>query len=293
MYFATEETNSQNHHRSKGVFVGVLCTALGGCAMTSPKYENGQYLPPPSEHALSISLEKQSCDPNRVVSVIGTALLSTVVPALANYGYDQFVNWLDNKAANLSSSSSGIATTPFYYYEDGGGKPKPMGCLILKRAEDLTAKFELTPIGINAEKEAAYWHMTPSSLEFKKSEAKEGADQEKSVVIEIAFATPSVDGKLADFFVGTFDLGKHKAGPAVITKQMLVGQDSGPIVFPKPNDNDRSLTMKITASVVEQGEGRDWIRGVTNSLREKEQRDQILKQILDAIGKALGKGAKQ
>ena len=49
--------------------------------------------------------------------------------------------------------------------------------------------------------------------------------------------------------------------------------------------SDALVTMKITASLVENGQGRDWIRGVTDALREKENRDKILKPFLDALSK--------
>ena len=43
--------------------------------------------------------------------------------------------------------------------------------------------------------------------------------------------------------------------------------------------------MKITASLVEHGESRDWIRGGTDTLREKENCEKILKPFLDALAK--------
>ena len=43
--------------------------------------------------------------------------------------------------------------------------------------------------------------------------------------------------------------------------------------------------MKVTASLIEHGEGRDWIRGVTDALREQENRDKILKTLLDVLAK--------
>jgi hypothetical protein len=258
--------------------------SLSGCsAIPAPKFENGQYVPPPAEHALTITLESNSCDAARSAGVV-TAVLSVIGPALANYTYDQFVNWLDTKQANLSASSSGVATQLLYDVDPVTGTNQTLkGCLTLNRSDNLKAKFNLKPTSNSGN--ATYWHMTPYSLEFTKSEAKEGANKKKSLVADIAFATPGADGKLTTFFQGTFDLGNHVATLGAPSVDTFIGQDSGPVLFPKPIGKDYGLTIKVTASIIEHGEGRDWIRGVTDSLREKENRDQILKPILDSISK--------
>ena len=144
----------------------------------------------------------------------------------------------------------------------------------------MVAMFSIEPTD-----SGGYWHMTPYSLKFSNSEAKEAQDGEKSIVADIQFATPGADGTLATFFQATFDLGKRKAGSQVFDAKTFVGQDSGPYGLPKMPDTDALVTMKVTASLVEHGEGRDWIRGVTDSLREKENRDKILKPFLDALAK--------
>lgn len=80
-------------------------------------------------------------------------------------------------------------------------------------------------------------------------------------------------------------MGVRKAGPQTLGARSFVGQDSGPYGLPKVPESDALVTMKITASLVEHGEGRDWIRGVTDSLRDKENREKILKPFLDAIAR--------
>lgn len=269
----------------------IAVALLAGCMSAPQKGEDGQYVPPLAEHSLKILLRGAECsqpDDRLIGQVIG-AVVSTVAPALVNYGYDQFVNYLESKVANLSASSSGTATTTLYQSNDGNGGINLKRCLVLTRANTLIASFDLTP---TQAKDAVFWHMTPYSLEFKRSEAKEGTDKEKSIVTDISFGVPGADGKLTTFFHTTFDLGKRKAADTVITATDIVGQDSGPIIFPKPVGKDSLVTIKINASVVEHGEGRDWIRAITKSLQEKENREAILKPILDTINKAAegGKG---
>lgn len=262
----------------------VAVTLLAGCVTAPQKTEDGQYVPPPAEHSLKVQLRGAECSQpdDRIFGEVIGALVSTVAPALVNFGYDQFVNYLESKVANLSVSSSGVATTTLYQSNDGSGGINLKRCLVLTRANTLIARFDLTP---TQAKDAVFWHMTPYNLEFKKSEAKEGADKEKSVVADIAFAAPGADGKLTTFFHTTFDLGKRKAADAIVAATDLVGQDSGPVVFPKPLGKDSLVTIKVNASVVEHGEGRDWVRAATKSLQDKENRETILKPILDAISK--------
>lgn len=260
---------------------------LSGCgSLTPPKYENGQYVPPPAESPLQVTLEDNVCGSSAKNRSFGTAIAGVLVPALVNQAYDRFVNWLDAKQANLSASSSGVATSTFYVANATG---VPKGCLVIKRGESLEAQFSMASVGIDT----PYWNMKPHMLRFSKSEAKEGTDQSKSIVAEITYAAPGADGKLVTFFQATFDLGKRVAGPKSIwtvseTGTPFVGQDSGPFLVPKsPEVAGKKLneygTMKVTANIIEHGQGRDWIRGVTDALREKENRDSIVKPIVDAI----------
>lgn len=258
----------------RGFFAISLAHSLAACAnMPPPKYENGEYVPPPAKHPLKIVLSEDSCDPAKPRSLFGP-LVAVVGGALVNVGYDRFINWLDAKQANQSASSTGTSTTNLMI-----GKSLKR-CLILSRANTLEAKFSINPT-----QSGGYWHMTPYSVHFPRSEAKESTDGEKSLVAEINFATPNSDGTLKTYFTATFDLGRHEAGPTVIDAANFVGQDSGPYGAPSVPVTDPLVTTKITASLVEHGEGRDWIRGVTNALREQENRDKILKPILDAVGK--------
>jgi hypothetical protein len=113
----------------------------------------------------------------------------------------------------------------------------------------------------------------------------------KSIVTDISFAAPGDDGKLTTMFQPTFDLGKHKVGDNIHVRQgktPFIGQDSGPVSFPKiPEDKGNKINlyvaMKVTASVIEHGQGRGWIRGVTDSLRDKENRKKILQPLVDAL----------
>lgn len=259
--------------------------ALAGCgSLTPPKYENGDYVPPPADNPLEISLEDNVCGSSGKNKAFGAVVAGVLAPALVNQAYDRFINWLDSKQANLSASSSGISTTTFFTDNDSN---LVKGCVILKRGDSLEARFSINSIG-----DTPYWVMKPYSLAFKRSEAKEGQKDSKSLVAEIAFSTPGADGKLVTFFQGTFDLGKRIPGgswTATGGTTPFVGQDSGPIPFPKsPEDKtgkkvNEYLVMKVTASVIEHGEGRDWIRGVTDSLREKENRQKILQPVIDAL----------
>jgi hypothetical protein len=252
---------------------GASALLLSACAsMTPPKYENGEYVPPPAKNPLEVKLLPNACGGEARVAAAIAGLVSVVGSALVNQAYDRFINWLDEKQANLSASSSGVATESLLM---GGATKSIKQCLTLKRADTLEAMFEL-------EKTVSgnYWHMVPYSLNFIKSEAKEEPDGEKSIVADVQFATPGADGKASTFFQATFDLGRRKAGGGEV--KTFVGQDSGPYALPEAKA-DPSITMKITASVIEHGQGRDWIRGVTDSLRDKENRDKILKPLLDAI----------
>lgn len=255
-----------------------LTTSAGllfGCgSLTPPKYENGQYVPPPAKHSLQVDLKTSSCGAEGPPKALLTPLVGVVGGAVINQTYDRFVNWLDEKKANMSASSTGVATTNFLV-----GK-SPKRCLVLTREGSMEAMFSIEPT-----ESGGYWHMTPYSLKFLSSEAKEAPDGEKSIVADIQFATPGADGTLSTFFQATFDLGVRKAGPQTLDARSFVGQDSGPYGLPKVPESDALVTMKITASLVEHGEGRDWIRGVTDSLRDKENREKILKPFLDAIAR--------
>lgn len=259
-----------------GLFgLSMLVGLLAGCGtLTPPKYENGQYVPPPAKHALQIELLPASCGAAEPPKALLTPLVSVLGSTIINQTYDRFVNWLDEKKANMSASSTGVVTTNFLV-----GK-NPKRCLVLSRDSSMVAMFSIEPTA-----SGGYWHMTPYSLKFTSSEAKEAPDGEKSVVADVQFATPKADGTLTTFFQATFDMGMRKAGPQTLDAKAFVGQDSGPYGLPKVPDNDALVTMKITASLVEHGEGRDWIRGVTDSLREKENRDKILKPFLDELAK--------
>jgi hypothetical protein len=246
---------------------------LAGCgSLTPPKYENGQYVPPPAKHALQIELNPASCGTDGPPKALLTPLVGVLGSTIINQSYDRFVNWLDEKKANMSASATGVTTTNFLV-----GK-SPKRCLVLSRESTMVAMFSIEPT-----ESGGYWHMTPYSLKFSSSEAKEAPDGEKSIVADIQFATPGADGALKTFFQGTFDLGAHKASEKTLDSKAFVGQDSGPYGLPKVPDSDSLVTMKVTASLVEHGEGRDWIRGVTDALREKENRDKILKPFLDAF----------
>lgn len=258
-----------------GLLALVSVALLSGCgSLTPPKYENGQYVPPPAKSALQIELQLSSCGTNGPPRALLTPLVSVLGTTVINQTYDRFVNWLDEKKANMSASSSGVATTNFL-----AGK-NPKRCLVLTRGDSMVAMFSIEPT-----ESGGYWHMTPHSLKFASSEAKEAPDKEKSIVADIQFAMPGADGTLATFFQATFDLGMRTAGPLVLPAKTFVGQDSGPYGLPNVPESDPLVTMKITASLVEHGEGRDWIRGVTDALREKENRDKVLKPFLDALAK--------
>lgn len=258
---------------------------LSGCgSLTPPKYENGEYVPPPAENPLQITLQDNLCGEtgNRAV---GAAVIGALAPVLVGQVYDRVINWLDAKQANLSVSSSGVSTQTFF---TDNNVSLPKGCLVLKRADSLEAQFKMEPL-----QGGAYWRMVPYSLTFKRSEAKESPTQAKSIVTEVTFAAPGADGKLATFFQATFDLGKRVAAENAVwtvttTANPFPGQDSGPFGVPKsPEAGGKKLNeygvMKVTASIIEHGEGRDWIRGVTNALRATENREKILQPIVDAI----------
>lgn len=252
----------------------IVCASASGCASMggAPKYENGQYVPPAAENALDVKLTSKDCD-DKDARALFSPLIAVAATALVNYGYDSFINWLDMKQAGLSASSSGIATDTLLV----GSNIKR--CLILRRGDSLEARFSLAPTD-----SGGYWHMKPHSLVFSQSEAKEGKKKPKSIVVDVQFAALGADGKLATYFQATFDLGTHIAGTGKITS--FVGQDSGPYGLPKVAATDVGVTTKAVASVVERGHGRDWIRAMTDSLREKENRERILKPILDAIEKS-------
>ncbi len=255
--------------------MAVCLVLLAGCgSLTAPKYENGQYVPPPAKSSLQVVLQSPSCGTAVPPKALATPLVSVLGTAVINQAYDRFVNWLDERKANLSASSSGVGTTNFLV-----GK-NPKRCLVLIRGDSMVAMFSIEPT-----ESGGYWHMTPYSLKFASSEAKEAPDKEKSIVADIQFAAPGADGTLSTFFQATFDLGKHTAGSQVVAAKAFVGQDSGPHGLPKVPESDPLITMKVTASLVEHGEGRDWIRGVTDALREKENRDKVLKPLLDALAK--------
>lgn len=263
--------------------IGLLSLfALAGCgSLVPPKYENGHYVPPPARNALKVELKDDACGSGAVPASKGGILapLATVIgTALVNQAYDRFVNWLDEKKANLSASSSGTATTTFL------SNLSPKGCLILTRGDKSGPSLEAQFL-IDRTNSKVYWHMTPHSLKFNGSEAKESPDGEKSIVADIQFAAPGEDGKLVTFFQTTFDLGRHKASGETYKADSFVGQDSGPYGIPKVSKDDAEVTMKVTASLIEHGEGRDWIRGVTDALREQENRDKILKTLLDVLAK--------
>lgn len=259
--------------------------ALAGCgSLKPPKYENGEYVPPPADNPLNISLEDNICGSDAKNKSLGAGVVGVLAPALVNQAYDRFINWLDSKQANLSVSSSGVATTTFFTDNDSS---LAKGCVILKRGDSLEARFIIHSI-----ENTPYWFMKPYSLKFNRSEAKEGKMDSKNLVTEITFSTPGADGKLVTFFQGTFDLGRRTPGgswTAEGSATPFVGQDSGPIPLPKsPEDKagkkiNEYLAMKVTASVIEHDEGRDWIRGVTDSLREKENREKILQPVIDAF----------
>lgn len=255
------------------ILFGFAFLASGCGSLTPPKYENGQYVPPPAKNPLKVDLTSSSCD-GTVSRAVGAALATVLATTVINQSYDRFVNWLDAKKANLSASSSGITTASLL----SGANLKR--CLILSRSNTLIAKFSIDPTP-----SGGYWHMTPYSLDFLTSEAKESPEGEKSIVAEIQFSAVGEDGKLNTFFQTTFDLGKHKASGISNPINVFIGQDSGPYGKPKVSTTDTTITMKVTASIVEHGEGRDWIRGVTDSFREQENRDKILKPLLDAIAK--------
>ncbi|MHC8390191.1 hypothetical protein ACYZTM_19640 [Pseudomonas sp. MDT2-39-1] len=257
--------------------ISILATAtsllLAGCgSLTPPKYENGQYVPPPAKHSLQVDLAPSACGASGPPRALLTPLIAVLGTAVINQSYDRFVNWLDEKKANMSASSTGITTTNFLVGQN------PKRCLTLVRDSSMVAMFSIEPTA-----SGGYWHMSPYSLKFLSSEAKEDADGEKSIVADIQFSTPGTDGTLTTFFQATFDLGSHKAGPQTIDTKAFVGQDSGPYGLPKVPESDALVTMKITASLIEHGEGRDWIRGVTDSLREKENREKILKPIFELL----------
>ncbi len=264
---------------------GIALLALAGCgSLSPPKYENGEYVPPAAEHPLQISFEDSICGTANKNRTFGAAIAAAVVPVLVNQAYTRVVNWLDSKQANLSASSSGVVTTTFYTDNDD---TIAKGCLVLKRGDSLEARFSVQPVGATP-----YWSMTPYSLTFKRSEAKEGNTDSKSLVAEISFGAPGNDGKLVTFFQATFDLGKRSAGGSWTVgggSAPFAGQDSGPFPLPRGAEDksgkklNEYLAMKVTASVAEHGEGRDWIRGVTDALREKENRQAIVQPIIDAL----------
>lgn len=265
--------NTRYHLHAVGLASSMV---LAGCALTPSKYENGQYVPPPSDNPLKIIIQANICGSKENNLPIGEGFPGVLVPTLANVTHDRFINWLDVKQANLSASSSGVTTSSFFVKLN-----TPSGCLKIERADSLVAEFSIVPI-----EGSAYWHMVPYSLNFKQSEAKEVPDGVKSIVAEITFASPDARGSLVTFFQGTFDLGKHKSGVSLKVANgstPFVGQDSGPIAYPKGGKLDQLVTMKVSAFVTEHGEGRDWIRGVTNAQREEENRGRILQPLIDAI----------
>jgi len=246
-------------------------------------------VPPPAVNPLQVTYEDNVCGQSQRNRAFGAVIAGVLAPALVNQSYDRFINWLDAKQANLSASSTGVTTTTFFTDNDAR---LVKGCLVLKRGDSLEARFS-----VNTVENTPYWFMKPYSLDFKRSEAKEGQQDAKSIVAEVAFSAPDTDGKLVTFFQGTFDLGRRTANgnwTAQDGKNPFVGQDSGPFPFPKsPADKDGKpineyMVMKATASIIEHGEGRDWIRGVTDSLREKENRQKILAPVIDALTGASG-----
>ena len=159
--------------------LATLIGFLAGCgSLSPPKYENGQYVPPPAKHALQIDLKTSSCGTEGQPKALLTPLVGVLGSAVINQTYDRFVNWLDEKKANMSASSTGVATTNFLV-----GK-SPKRCLVLTREESMEAMFSIEPT-----ESGGYWHMTPYSLKFSSSEAKEAPGGEKSIVADIQFAT--------------------------------------------------------------------------------------------------------
>lgn len=257
--------------------VFALTVGIAACGSTNtPRFDNGQYTPPPAKNALRVELLKQSCDGGSpALPAVLAPLIIAAGSALASQSYDRFINWLEEKKANLSVSSTGVTSTSFL------ANSEPKRCLKLTRADSLQASFSISRVG-----SSGYWHMAPYSMKFARSEAKENPTGEKNIIAEIEFATPDASGKPVSFFLTTFDLGAHKSGEAEYSAISFVGQDSGPYGTPKPsNATDADLTLKITASLIEHGEGRDWVRGVAVSLREQETKDKALKPIKDALGK--------
>lgn len=58
---------------------------------------------------------------------------------IINQTYDRFINWLDEKKANMSASSTGVSTTFFLV-----GKSLKR-CLVLSRESTMVAMFSIEP----------------------------------------------------------------------------------------------------------------------------------------------------
>ena len=153
--------------------------------------------------------------------------------------------------------------------------------MILTRGTSLAARFNLSEISSNGPSQ--FWHMTPYSLSFTQSAAKESPDAEKDIVVDIDMQAPDASGKLQPFFQATFDLGKHQASSTLV--KAFPGQDSGPIRFPATASSNPGEALKVTASVVEHGQARDWMKASSDALRDQNNRNEILKPILDALKK--------
>ena len=117
-----------------------IVLAITGCGSTAPpKFENGQYVPPPAKNALRVELTREACDGSSPALVAGLAPLAiTAGSAVISQSYDRFINWLEEKQANLSASSTGISSTSFL------ASKQLKRCLKLTRADSLMASFSIS-----------------------------------------------------------------------------------------------------------------------------------------------------